>query len=69
MAALGILLRNLSALATEAQAMAVTDHVADQIHRQSTTMDLAYYETPPTTTPCTAPNSKRPTGRCASSPV
>lgn len=45
-AALGVLLRNLAALATEAQAMAVTDHVADQIHRQSTTVDLAYYETP-----------------------
>jgi ATP-binding cassette subfamily B protein len=45
-ALLATLVNALSSYVTEAQALAVTDHVADVIHAKSIAVDLGYYEDP-----------------------
>ncbi len=41
-----VLCRSLGELAQDAQSMAVTDEVADELHAQSAALDLAHYEDP-----------------------
>ncbi|MBI2440279.1 MAG: ABC transporter ATP-binding protein, partial [Lentisphaerae bacterium] len=45
-ALLAVICRSLTELAEEAQALIVTDTVADRLHAQSIAVDLAYYEDP-----------------------